>query len=67
MTTAGAVLMMRPSAERMCTKRRKSATHPLSARICFQATVRSRKLTKNGAITSTSSRLRHRPDLNAMQ
>ena len=40
--------------------------NPSSARISCHDSVRSRKLVKNGAITSTSSSVFHRPDLNAI-
>ena len=39
---------------------------PLSARISFHDSVRTRKLVKNGAMTSTSIRFFHRPALNAI-
>ncbi len=42
-------------------------TGPLSARIVFQASVRIRKLVKNGAITRIMIRLRQRPARNAMR
>ena len=42
------------------------ATGPESERIVCHASVRIRKLVKNGAITSTSNRFFHRPDLNAI-
>ena len=41
-------------------------TKPLSDRIVFQASVRTRKLVKNGAITSTSIRFFQRPALSAI-
>src|SRR3954447_12966929 len=41
-------------------------TGPESERIVCQARVLIKKLVKNGAITSTSSRFFHLPDLNAM-
>ena len=43
------------------------STGPLSANSDCQAIVRSRKLVKNGTITSPSSRFRHRPALKAMK
>ena len=43
------------------------STGPLSANSDCQAMVRSRKLVKNGTITSPSSRLRQRPTLKAMK
>ena len=42
-------------------------TGPPSARIVFQASVRIRKLVKNGAMTRTSSRLRQRPARKAIR
>ena len=39
---------------------------PSSARSSFHDSVRTRKLVKNGAITSTSIRFFHRPALKAM-
>ena len=39
---------------------------PSSARISFHESVRTRKLVKKGAMTSTSMRFFQRPDLKAM-
>ena len=50
----------------MCSVVRIWVTKPLSERIVFHAKVRIRKLVKNGAITSTSRKFFHRPDLKAM-
>ena len=41
-------------------------TMPSSARISFHDRVRTRKLVKNGAMTSTSIRFFQRPALNAI-
>lgn len=52
---------------RTCRVLSTSTTAPPSARIVFHASVRMRKLVKNGAMTSTSTRLRQRPALKAMR
>ncbi len=44
----------------------KRTTGPPFDRMVCHASVRIRKLVKNGAITSTSRKFFHRPDLNAM-
>ena len=46
--------------------RRTATTGPSSDRIVCQASVRIRKLVKNGAMTSTSRMFFQRPDLKAM-
>ncbi len=65
-TTATGVASSRPSAPRMCRVCRVFTTNPSSARISFHDRVRTRKLVKNGAMTSTSIRFFQRPALNAI-
>ena len=55
-----------PSLGNSPTVPRASTTHPLSARIVFQAMVRIRNVTKNGRITRPRSRFLNLPALNAM-
>ena len=52
--------------EMMCKVRKIAVTGPSSPKICFQAIVRSKNETKNGAITKTNKTFFHLPDLNAM-
>ena len=65
-TTAIHVLRMRPSGSR-CRALSVLVMMPSSARIVFQAYVRSRKEANDGAMTSTSISERHRPARKAMK
>ncbi len=52
---------------RTCSVLRAPTTGPPSARIVFQASVRIRKLVKNGAMTRISTTLRQRPARKAIR
>jgi hypothetical protein len=73
--TASGVLSTRPGSVRcsavsrsvMCRAFIVCTTNPSSARIVFHASVRMRKLVKNGAMTRTSSVAFHLPDRKAMK
>ena len=60
-TTAIGVASSRPSGPSRCTSRSSPTSAPLSDRMVFQASVRTRKLVNIGATTATSSRFFHRP------
>ena len=60
-TTANGVASSRPSGASRCTSRSRPTSTPLSDRIVFHASVRTRKLVNIGATTHTSSRFFQRP------
>ncbi len=66
-TRSPAVMPSQLVTSRTCSELRAPTTGPPSARIVFQASVRIRKLVKNGAMTRISIRLRQRPARNAIR
>jgi hypothetical protein len=65
-TTATDVASSRPSGARIPTSRSTPTRAPLSDRIVFQASVRTRKLVNIGAMTHTSIRFFQRPAFSAI-